>query len=178
MRRLVVCAALVLGAACTGGGAAGGGEETATTSPAAASPSAGVEACELLERSEVETLVGEPVRDGRESSVAAAAATSTCLWGDADPAAPGHILTLRLRPDDTVDESSPGVDDQVYELEQLGERAFGVQRAGGGVGVVFSAGGSRVQLDYDVLPTSEAEDHAIDRLVRLASVVRSRLAAG
>lgn len=162
--RAGLVALLALGVACSGGG--GGGERAERAS----------RACALLEHGEVESFVGEPVREARPDETGESVA-DTCRWGDADPAAPGHVLSITLAPAGAVDEVAPGEGDNVYDLPALGAGAQGVQQAGGGVRVLFRVAGERVDMVYDVVPVDALEADAIDRLARLAERVRDRLGA-
>lgn len=164
MRRLgwfLVTAAVLAG--CFGGETGGESDDQARES----------RACKLLSTDEVASFVGERVYDGRPDQPGEGV-TDTCRWGDADPAAPGHVLSIRLAPAGSVeDEADPG--DQSYELVDLGEGAVGYQQAGGGVRVVFTVEAVRATLTYDVVPVDRLESDAIDRLARLAGRVRDRL---
>lgn len=135
-------------------------------------------ACALLETDEVERFIGEPVHEPRPSEVAPSVGDATCLWGDADPDEPGHLLSLTVTPKSELGEPEPGADDMLYELSTLGEGSFGAQQAEGGVRVVFAADDRWFDLVYDVLPTRFMQDDAIDDLIRLAEQVRARVLAG
>ncbi|MBI2169040.1 MAG: hypothetical protein HYU28_06010 [Actinobacteria bacterium] len=134
----------------------------------------GGKACDLLSREEVESFMGERAHEGQPDDPSEGLA-DTCRWGDADPAAPGRILSLALVPAASVDQPRPAEGDQSYELPELGEDAIGLQQAAGGVRVSFTAEGSRIDMEYDIVPISAAESDAIDRLARLAGRVRGRL---
>lgn len=129
----------------------------------------------LLTVDEVESFVGEPVHPARPDESEGVA--DTCRWGDAEPAAPGRIVSITLEPAGAVEEVEPGAADNVYDLPALVEGAQGFQIAGGGVRVVFTVGKERVDMSYDVVPRDAQEPDAIDRLIRLAGRVRDRLAA-
>lgn len=167
MHRFAGVFALLILASCPSNGPSG----STPTSPPRATPTV----CELLEREEVERFVGEPVHDPAPSEVAPSVGDTTCLWADADPDEPGHLLSLTVTPRNEVGAPEPGADDTVYELSTLGEESFGVQQAGGGVRVVFAADGRWVDLVYEVLPPRFMADGAIDDLVRLAEQVRARI---
>lgn len=156
---------LFVAAACTGG-------------PQAPDPEADEgRACGLLTDEEVASFVGEPVHEG-SAGKQVEAVNDVCRWGDADPASPGRIVSLRLAPAGSVERPQPAEGDNVYETPSLGEGAIGLQLARGGVRVVFEAAAVLVDLSYDVVPTSSMEGDAIDRLIRLAGRVRDRLATG
>lgn len=152
---------------------------TSSTGPRDSSPSTvGGEtpaACDLLRPEEIEQFVGEAVHDPRPSEVAPSVGDTTCLWADADPDDPGHLVTLTVTPKTEVGEPEPGADDTVYELSTLGDESFGAQQAGGGVRVVFAADGRWVDVVYEVLPPRFMPEGAIDDLIRLAEQVRTRL---
>lgn len=134
-------------------------------------------ACRLLEVEEVERFVGEPVHEPQASEVAPSVGDTTCLWADADPDDPGHLLSLTVTPSSGVSEPEPGPDDKVYELSTLGDDSFGAQQPDGAVRVVFAADARWVDLVYEVLPSRFMPEGAIDDLIRLAEQVRARVLA-
>lgn len=164
-----VVALVALGACAS----AGDGSGATTTVAEQVAP-----ACAVLELDEVEGFVGEPVHPPETSDVAPGVSDTTCFWADADPGAPGHLLSVTLSPTGEVSRPEPAATDQVYDLSDndvLGEDAFGAQRAAGGARVVFSAADRWVDVVYEVLPSRFMEDDAIDRLVRLAERIAARL---
>lgn len=130
-------------------------------------------ACKLLTTDEVTSFFGEKARPARPDPGEGVA--DTCRWGDANPDAPGKLLSVTLEPSGAVEEVKPGPADNVYELPALGEGARGYQIATGGVRVVFTQGNRRVDIGYDVVPREAQETDAIDRLIRLAGRVLGRV---
>jgi len=130
-------------------------------------------ACKVLTTDEVTSFFGEKARAARPDPGEGVA--DTCRWGDANPDAPGRILSVTLEPSGAVEEVKPGPADNVYELPALGEGARGYQIATGGVRVVFTQGTQRVDIGYDVVPREAQEPDAIDRLIRLAGRVLGRV---
>lgn len=167
MSRPATVLALLILTACTAGGSSPSSRDSAERDAPAA--------CGLLETEEVERFVGEPVHEPRASEVAPSVGDTTCLWADADPDDPGHLLSITVTPKNEVGEPEPGSDDQVYDLSTLGDDSFGAQQPDGAVRVVFAADARWVDLVYEVLPSGSMPGGAIDDLIRLAEQVRARV---
>lgn len=154
-------------AACSGDASSQSGSTTTTDRPPLP------EACRLLDDSDVEEFVGQPVHPGSTSELVAG--DSTCRWADADPAAPGHVLSLGVDRASSVDRRRPRETDNVYELGDFGDDAVGVQTAGGQAWVDFTASDVRIELTYDVVPSDRMPDTAIDGLISIARTVRAQV---
>lgn len=167
MSRLASMLVLLFLTACAASGSSPSSRESADRDLPAA--------CGLLETEEVARFVGEPVHEPRASEVAPSVGDTTCLWADADPADPGHLLSVTVTPKNEVGEPEPGSDDKIYDLSTLGDDSFGAQQPDGAVRVVFATDARWVDLVYEVLPSRFMPDGAIDDLIRLAEQVRARV---